>query len=182
MTSNISSVNYSYLKNSPSFDQHIQYIEHLNECNDYPAYLEYLNENRSQLFYTLTDSLDIIDGLLGTVVSSFWIFFFFSILFIWYHQRVIIPLFFRFFSLIGLTNWKIHIINQSYLSVIKSNQNLVLISVTTNWAIWVLITRIDWPSHTLFIWTYKSILYFFTHMWVYLVAQRKLPAFYRLFS
>ena len=70
-SSNISSVNYSYLKNSPSFDQHIQYIEHLNECNDYPAYLEYLNENRSQLFYTLTDSLDIIDGLLGTVVSSF---------------------------------------------------------------------------------------------------------------
>jgi hypothetical protein len=49
----------------------MQYIEHLNECNDYPAYLEYLNENRSQLFYTLTDSLDIIDGLLGTVVSSF---------------------------------------------------------------------------------------------------------------
>jgi len=70
-TTNISSVNYSYIKNSPSFDHHIQYIEHLNECNDYPAYLEYLNENRSQLFYTLTDSLDIIDGLLGTVVSSF---------------------------------------------------------------------------------------------------------------
>jgi len=61
----------SYMKFSPSFDQHIHYIEHLNECNDYPAYLEYLNENRSQLFYTLTDSLDIIDGLLGTVVSSF---------------------------------------------------------------------------------------------------------------
>jgi hypothetical protein len=59
------------MKTSPSFDHHIQYIEHLNECNDYPAYLEYLNENRSQLFYTLTDSLDIIDGLLGTVVSSF---------------------------------------------------------------------------------------------------------------
>ncbi len=59
------------MKHSPSFNQHMQYIEHLNECNDYPAYLEYLNENRSQLFYTLTDSLDIIDGLLGTVVSSF---------------------------------------------------------------------------------------------------------------
>jgi len=70
-TTSKSSLNYSYAKNSPSFDQHIQYIEHFNECNDYPAYLEYLNENRSQLFYTLTDSLDIIDGLLGTVVSSF---------------------------------------------------------------------------------------------------------------
>jgi hypothetical protein len=64
-------INYSFIENSPSFDHHMQYIEHLNECNDYPAYLEYLNENRSQLFYTLTDSLDIIDGLLGTVVSSF---------------------------------------------------------------------------------------------------------------
>jgi hypothetical protein len=70
-TPNKSSINYSYMKNSPSFENHIQYIEHLNECNDYPSYLEYLNENRSQLFYTLTDSLDIIDGLLGTVVSSF---------------------------------------------------------------------------------------------------------------
>jgi len=70
-TTNITSVNYSYVKSSPSLDHHIQYIEHLNECNDYPSYLEYLNENRSQLFYTLTDSLDIIDGLLGTVVSSF---------------------------------------------------------------------------------------------------------------
>ncbi|CAF4721739.1 unnamed protein product [Rotaria sp. Silwood2] len=70
-TPNKSSINYSYIKNSPSFDHHIQYIEHLNECNDYPTYLEYINENRSQLFYTLTDSLDIIDGLLGTVVSSF---------------------------------------------------------------------------------------------------------------
>ncbi|CAF1040764.1 unnamed protein product [Rotaria sordida] len=72
--SNKSSINYSYIKNSSSstsFDHHIQYIEHLNECNDYPTYLEYLNENRSQLFYTLTDSLDIIDGLLGTVISSF---------------------------------------------------------------------------------------------------------------
>ena len=66
-----STINSSYLRNSPSFDQHIQYIEHFNECNDYPAYLEYLQENRSQLFYTLTDSLDIIDGLLGTVISSF---------------------------------------------------------------------------------------------------------------
>ncbi|CAF1427401.1 unnamed protein product [Adineta steineri] len=66
-----SSFNCSFIKKSPSFDHHLQYIEHLNECNDYPAYLEYLNENRSQLFYTLTDSLDIIDGLLGTVVSSF---------------------------------------------------------------------------------------------------------------
>ncbi|UJR09758.1 hypothetical protein I4U23_013985 [Adineta vaga] len=66
-----SSINYSQMKTSSSFDHHIQYIEHLNECNDYPAYLEYLNDNRSQLFYTLTDSLDIIDGLLGTVVSSF---------------------------------------------------------------------------------------------------------------
>ncbi|CAF0930913.1 unnamed protein product [Adineta ricciae] len=65
------SINYSHMKTSSSFDQHIQYLEHLNECNDYPAYLEYLNENRSQLFYTLTDSLDIIDGLLGTIVSSF---------------------------------------------------------------------------------------------------------------
>jgi len=70
-TTTKSSVNFSYIKNSPSFDHHIQYIEHLNECNDYPAYLEYLNENRSQLFYTLTDSIDIIDGLIGTVVSSF---------------------------------------------------------------------------------------------------------------
>ena len=66
-----SSINFSYIEHSPSFDQHIQYIEHLNECNDYPGYLEYLHENRSELFYTLTDSLDIIDGLLGTVVSSF---------------------------------------------------------------------------------------------------------------
>lgn len=65
------SVSACHTKRSPSFDHHVQYIEHLNECNDYPAYLEYLNENRSQLFYTLTDSLDIIDGLLGTVVSSF---------------------------------------------------------------------------------------------------------------
>jgi hypothetical protein len=64
-------INYSFIENSPSFDHHMQYIEHLNECNDYPSYLEYLNENRSQLFYTLTDSLDIIDGLIGTVVSSF---------------------------------------------------------------------------------------------------------------
>ncbi|CAF1594529.1 unnamed protein product [Rotaria sp. Silwood1] len=70
-TPNKSTINYSYIKNSPSFDHHIQYVEHLNECNDYPTYLEYLNENRSQLFYTLTDSLDIIDGILGTVISSF---------------------------------------------------------------------------------------------------------------
>ncbi|CAF3332082.1 unnamed protein product [Rotaria socialis] len=70
-TNNKASINYSYIKNSPSFDHHMQFIEHLNECNDYPTYLEYINENRSQLFYTLTDSLDIIDGLLGTVVSSF---------------------------------------------------------------------------------------------------------------
>jgi len=70
-----SSVNVSYyfpiMKKSSSFDHHVQYIEHLNECNDYPAYLEYLRENRSQLFYTLTDPIDIIDGLIGTVVSSF---------------------------------------------------------------------------------------------------------------
>jgi len=68
-----SSVNYyfSVIKKSSSFDHHVQYIEHLYECNDYPAYLEYLRENRSQLFYTLTDSIDIIDGLIGTVVSSF---------------------------------------------------------------------------------------------------------------
>jgi hypothetical protein len=68
-------VNFAYylpaIRNSSSFDQHVQYVEHLNECNDYPAYLQYLHENRSELFYTLTDSLDIIDGLLGTVVSSF---------------------------------------------------------------------------------------------------------------
>jgi len=62
---------FPIIKKSSSFDHHIQYIEHLNECNDYPAYLEYLRENRSQLFYTLTDSIDIIDGLIGTVVSSF---------------------------------------------------------------------------------------------------------------
>lgn len=62
---------YPIIKKSSSFDHHVQYIEHLNECNDYPAYLEYLKENRSQLFYTLTDSIDIIDGLIGTVVSSF---------------------------------------------------------------------------------------------------------------
>jgi len=70
-----SSINSNYyfpvIKKSSSFDRHVQYIEHLNECNDYPAYLEYLRENRSQLFYTLTDSIDIIDGLIGTVVSSF---------------------------------------------------------------------------------------------------------------
>jgi len=70
-----SSMNLTYffpgIKKSSSFDHHVQYIEHLNECNDYPAYLEYLRENRSQLFYTLTDSIDIIDGLIGTVVSSF---------------------------------------------------------------------------------------------------------------
>lgn len=58
-------------KRSSSFDHHVQYVEHLNECNDYAAYLEYLRENRSQLFCTLTDSIDVIDGLLGTVVSSF---------------------------------------------------------------------------------------------------------------
>ncbi|CAF1027555.1 unnamed protein product [Rotaria sordida] len=67
-----SSANMTYylpvIKKSSSFDRHVQYIEHLNECNDYPAYLEYLRENRSQLFYTLTDSIDIIDGLIGTVV------------------------------------------------------------------------------------------------------------------
>ncbi|CAF2385868.1 unnamed protein product [Rotaria sp. Silwood2] len=67
-----SSVNLTYylpvIKKSSSFDRHVQYIEHLNECNDYSAYLEYLRENRSQLFYTLTDSIDIIDGLIGTVV------------------------------------------------------------------------------------------------------------------
>ena len=60
------------MKKSSSFDHHVQYIEHLNECNDYPAYLEYLRENRSQLFYTLTDSIDVIDGLIGTVVASYW--------------------------------------------------------------------------------------------------------------
>ena len=59
------------IKKSSSFERHVQYIEHLNECNDYPAYLEYIRENRSQLFYTLTDSIDIIDGLIGTVISSF---------------------------------------------------------------------------------------------------------------
>lgn len=59
------------MKQSSSFDHHVQYIEHLNECNDYPAYLEYLRENRSQLFYTLTDSNDLIEGLIGTVVTSF---------------------------------------------------------------------------------------------------------------
>jgi hypothetical protein len=73
--SNSSSTNFAYyfpmIKKSSSFHHHVQYIEHLNECNDYPAYLEYLRENRSQLFYTLTDSIDIIDGLIGTVVSSF---------------------------------------------------------------------------------------------------------------
>ncbi|CAF0921255.1 unnamed protein product [Rotaria sp. Silwood1] len=67
-----SSVNLAYylpvIKKSSSFDRHVQYVEHLNECNDFPAYLEYLRENRSQLFYTLTDSIDIIDGLIGTVV------------------------------------------------------------------------------------------------------------------
>ncbi len=67
-----SSYLYPMIKNFSSFDHHIQYIEHLNECNDYSAYLEYLKENRSQLFYTLTDSIDLIDGLIGTmVVSSF---------------------------------------------------------------------------------------------------------------
>lgn len=71
------SIEFSYyyhpvIKKSSSFDHHVQYIEHLNECNDYPAYLEYLRENRSQLFYTLTDSIDVIDGLIGgTVVSSY---------------------------------------------------------------------------------------------------------------
>ena len=59
------------IKRSSSFDHHVQYIEHLNECNDYPAYLEYLRENRSQLFLTLTDSIDVIDGLIGTAVSSY---------------------------------------------------------------------------------------------------------------
>ncbi|UJR36336.1 hypothetical protein I4U23_029064 [Adineta vaga] len=62
---------FPIIKKSSSFDHHVQYIEHLNECNDYPAYLEYLRENRSQLLCTLTDSIDVIDGLLGTVVSSF---------------------------------------------------------------------------------------------------------------
>ncbi|CAF3427046.1 unnamed protein product [Rotaria socialis] len=67
-----SSLNFTYylpiVKKSSSFDHHVQYIEHLNECNDYPAYLEYLKENRSELLYTLTDSIDIIEGLIGTVV------------------------------------------------------------------------------------------------------------------
>ena len=62
---------FPMMKKSSSFDHHVQYIEHLNECNDYPAYLEYLRENRSQLFYTLTDSVDVIDGLIGTVVASY---------------------------------------------------------------------------------------------------------------
>lgn len=62
---------FPLMKQSSSFDHHVQYIEHLNECNDYPAYLEYLRENRSQLFYTLSDSEDLIDGLIGTVISSF---------------------------------------------------------------------------------------------------------------
>lgn len=62
-----SSYLYPVIKKSSSFDHHVQYIEHLNECNDYAAYLEYLKENRSQLFFTLTDSIDLIDGL----VSSF---------------------------------------------------------------------------------------------------------------
>ncbi|CAF5077096.1 unnamed protein product, partial [Rotaria magnacalcarata] len=66
------SLNFTYylpiVKKSSSFDHHVQYIEHLNECNDYPAYLEYLKENRSELLYTLTDSIDIIEGLIGTVV------------------------------------------------------------------------------------------------------------------
>ncbi|CAF1931341.1 unnamed protein product [Rotaria magnacalcarata] len=65
-------LNFTYylpiVKKSSSFDHHVQYIEHLNECNDYPAYLEYLKENRSELLYTLTDSIDIIEGLIGTVV------------------------------------------------------------------------------------------------------------------
>lgn len=62
---------FPMLKKSSSFDHHVQYIEHLNECNDYPAYLEYIRENRSQLFFTLTDSIEIIDGLIGTMVSSY---------------------------------------------------------------------------------------------------------------
>ncbi len=66
-----SSYFHPVIQKSSSFNHHVQYIEHLNECNDYPAYLEYLKENRSQLFYTLTDSIDLIDGLIGTVVSSF---------------------------------------------------------------------------------------------------------------
>ena len=67
-----SSIHHLPLMNqSSSFDHHVQYIEHLNECNDYPAYLEYLRENRSQLFYTLTDSNDLIEGLIGTVITSF---------------------------------------------------------------------------------------------------------------
>lgn len=53
---------------STSFDRHIQYIEHLNECNDYPAYLEYLKDNRTDLFLTLTDSIDLLQGLLGTCI------------------------------------------------------------------------------------------------------------------
>lgn len=67
-----SSIHHLPLMNqSSSFDHHVQYIEHLNECNDYPAYLEYLRENRSQLFYTLTDSNDLIEGLIGTTITSF---------------------------------------------------------------------------------------------------------------
>lgn len=62
---------FPMLKKSSSFDHHVQYIEHLNECNDYPAYLEYIRENRSQLFFTLTDSIEMIDGLIGTMVSSY---------------------------------------------------------------------------------------------------------------
>jgi len=56
-------------QNSTSFDRHRQFIEHLNETNDFSSYLEYLNENRQDLFYTLTDSVDLIDVLLGKVFS-----------------------------------------------------------------------------------------------------------------
>lgn len=56
-------------ENLTSFDRHRQFVEHLNETNDFTSYLEYLNENRHDLFYTLTDSVDLIDVLLGSTFS-----------------------------------------------------------------------------------------------------------------
>ena len=43
---------------STSFEEHRQF-------------LEYFNENRFQFFYTLTESTELLDGLLNTIVSSF---------------------------------------------------------------------------------------------------------------
>ncbi|CAF0963050.1 unnamed protein product [Didymodactylos carnosus] len=66
---NILSDSNSSIYNDNSFEANVEYIQKLNDENNYSAYLNYLQSNRSKLWYTLTDSLDVIDGLLGKIVS-----------------------------------------------------------------------------------------------------------------